>query len=196
MNQSVITKFITAQRLSTYKDFAEYELNLKESKKHYISLSVLEVALRNAVNAHFEKFYGEGWLVNEAQFLKNDLRVRIVEAKDKLKDRKEDITKYKLVAELPFGFWTALFQSPYKHQMRTSDLKQIFPKLPKKEDLFMDRQIMSAKLNHIRKFRNRVFHHEKVVGKSEFDTIQSDIFEILGYFDEQIKNFAQRLNNE
>lgn len=196
MNEVVINKFITSKRLSTYNNLDGYELNLKQSKEYYIPLAILEIALRNSINTLFIKFYGAGWLVGGAQFLQGDLLAKIADAKEKLNSRNENITKDKLVAELSFGFWTALFQSPYKHQMRLSDLKQIFPNLPKKEDYFIDRKIMSSKLDHIRKFRNRIFHYEKIVGKSEYDSIEADIYEILGYFDNEIGAFSERLNDE
>jgi len=196
VNERNINKFITSKRLSSYTNIGEYESNLQQSKEYYIPLSILEVALRNSINSLFERFYGLGWLTAGAQFLRGDLLAKIDDAKEKLRVRNEDITKDKLVAELSFGFWTALFQSPYSHQMRTSNLKQIFPNLPKKEEYFIDRKIMSAKLDHIRKFRNRVFHYEKIVGKSEYDTIEADIYEILNYLDKELYNLAERLNDE
>jgi len=196
VKEIIINKFITTKRLSTYDDFDDYELNIKMSKDYYIPLAILEIALKNSINSIFERFYGAGWLTVGAQFLKGDLLEKIAVAKDKLTHRNETITKDKLIAELSFGFWTALFQSPYKHQMRISDLKQIFPNLPTKETDFIDRKIISAKLDHIRKFRNRIFHYEKIVGKAEFDTIKEDIDEILDYFDDEICDFAKRLNGE
>ena len=196
MNEAVISKFITTKRLSTYNDFSEYEQNLIKSKEYYVPLSILEIALRNSINMLFTRFYGGGWLIGGAQFLRGDLLGKIDDAKEKLNIRNEDVTKDKLVAELSFGFWTALFQSPYDKQMRLNNLKHIFPNLPKKEDDFIDRKIMSAKLDHIRKFRNRIFHYEKIIGKSEYDSIEADIYEILGYFDDEISAFTERLNDE
>lgn len=196
VNEKNLRKFVTEKRLSTYNDFGEYELNLKQSKDYYIPLSILEVALKNSINSLFERYYGAGWIINQASFLQHKELEKISEAKAKLANRNENINKDKLIAELSFGFWTALFQSVYKHQMRTNDLKQIFPNLPKKEANFIDRKIISAKLDYIRKFRNRIFHYEKIVGKAEFDTIRDDINEILRYFDDEICEFAKRLNGE
>ncbi len=195
MNDSLLNKFITPQRLSKYKTIKNYEQNLLISKQYYIPLSVLEVSLRNAINFHFETMYGRGWLLNQAQFLRNDLILKINEAKSKILKRNEEINKEKLIAELSFGFWTALFKSPYAKQMRTTDLKRIFPNLPAKDKELIDRGILSIKLNHIRAFRNRVFHHEKIIDKPEFNTIEEEINTILLYLDEDILEFVQRLNN-
>ena len=195
MNETFINKFITSTRFSKYKTLDNYEKNLILSKRYYIPFSILEVSLRNSINQHFEKMYGRGWLINQTNFLRNDLILKIDEAKSKILKRNEEVNKEKLVAELSFGFWTALFKSPYAKQMRTTDLKRIFPNLPSKNKELIDRSILSVKLNHIRAFRNRIFHHEKIIDKPEFNTIEEDIDTILSYLDKDILEFVQRINS-
>ncbi|CAA6813006.1 MAG: TIORF34 protein [uncultured Sulfurovum sp.] len=195
MNEILINTFISPSRFSKYKTLANYEENLISSKQYYIPLSILEVSLRNAINNHFEKMYGRGWLLHQASFLRNDLVRKIDEAKLKLNARNENINKEKLVAELSFGFWTSLFKVPYAKQMRTYDLKRIFPNLPPKHKELIDRAKLSTRLNHIRAFRNRISHHEKITDKSEFKNIGIEINSILFYFDEDILAFSKRLNH-
>ena len=50
-------------------------------------------------------------------------------------------------------------------------------------------------LNHIRNFRNRIFHHERVFGKPEFQNIEQDINQILGYLHKDILAFSKRVNH-
>ncbi|MEN4046258.1 Abi family protein [Sulfurimonas sp. NWX367] len=195
MNDILINKYITSKRFAIYDTLELYDSNLKKAKQSYIPLSVLEVSLRNSINSLFERFYGAGWIVNEAQFLKHKEIEKIESAKDKIRKNHEEITQDKLISELSFGFWTALFQSAYNDKMRTAYLKQIFPNLPPKNRELIDRKKISAKLNHIRKFRNRVFHHENII-KDEFVNIESEIYEILSYFDDEVCAFAKRVNNE
>lgn len=195
MNDSLIDKFITKKRFEIYKDVTTYNKNLQKAKQLYIPLSILEISLRNSINNLFEKLYGTGWIVNEASFLKYKEIEKITQAKEKILNNSEIISKDKLVSELSFGFWTALFQSVYEDKMRFNNLKQIFPNLPPKEKLAIDRKIVSTKLNHIRKFRNRVFHYENIL-KDEFVNIEDDIYEILGYFDVEIVEFTKKVNNE
>ncbi|MEA1880442.1 MAG: Abi family protein [Campylobacterota bacterium] len=195
MNEKLIHTFITPTRFSKYQTLENYEKNLVLSKQYYIPLSILEVSLRNAINKHFEKMYGRGWLLHQTSFLRNDLILKIDEAKSKLNARNENINKEKLVAELSFGFWTSLFKAPYAKQMRTSDLKRIFPNLPPKNKDLIDRAKLSTRLNHIRAFRNRIFHHEKIIDKHEFKDIEIEISSILVYFDEDILAFSKRLNH-
>lgn len=100
MNDEIINKFITSKRLGVYENMDEYRLNLVISKNMYIPLSVLEVSIRNAVNSHFSQFYGNGWLLNEAQFLQRDAIRKITEAKGRIEERNEILSSEKLVAEL------------------------------------------------------------------------------------------------
>ena len=78
--------------------------------------------------------------------------------------------------------------------MRFNNLKHIFPNLPPKEKLPIDRKMVSTKLNHIRKFRNRIFHHENIL-KEEFKNIEDNIYETLSYFDNELVEFTKKANN-
>jgi hypothetical protein len=195
MDNILIHKYITEKRFSKYGTLAQYEENLLLSKQHYIPLSILEVSLRNAINYHFEKFYGAGWLVNESSFLQKDHLTKIFDAKQKIKSRKEILTKDKLIAELSFGFWANLFKSSYDRQMRISNLKQIFTNLSSKDVKLINRNELFQTINHIRNFRNRIFHHEKIVNKVDFQNIETEIDEILGYLHKDILAFSKRINN-
>lgn len=196
MNDEVIKKYITQSRLSAYSDMEEYKQNLLVSKSMYIPLSILEVSIRNAVDSHFGNFYGNGWLINEATFLQRDAIRKITEAKERIQEREESLTREKLVAELPFGFWTSLFQQPYDKNLRFSNLRQIFSNLPKQEEKIVDRKYLSSQLNLIRAFRNRISHHEKVIGKEKYMNIESDILEILNFLHVELHAYVMGLNNE
>ena len=193
MEQLIINKFISYTRFNSYDNLDIYKQNLLKSKNLYIPLSILEVSLRNSINTIFEKLYGSGWLINEANFLKHKELEKIYSAKNKLKENNEAITKDKLIAELTFGFWTGLFQSAYKENMRINNIQYIFSNLPPKDILLVDRKLISSKLNHIREFRNRVFHHENII-KDRYITIEQDIYEILLFLDEELYKFTQELN--
>ncbi|MEA3492321.1 MAG: hypothetical protein U9R27_10520 [Campylobacterota bacterium] len=195
MNENLINKYITIERLSTYKNIEDYKQNLQKSKHLYIPLSILEVTLRNSINNLYERFYGRGWLINEANFLHQKELEKIHHAKSKLRDKNDTLIKDKLIAELTFGFWTGLFKTLYDNKMRFNNLKQIFPNLPSRDIQKIDRKNLSKKLNHIREFRNRVFHHENI-NKELYATIEDDIYEILDFFDSEIANFVRELNKE
>lgn len=106
----------------------------------------------------------------------------------------KELNQNQVISELSFGFWTALFRNSYIKTMRTNIIKKIFPNLPTKDQKLITREYMNKKLNHIRKFRNRVFHYENIL-KEEFKNIEDDIYEILSYFDNELVEFTKKANN-
>ena len=195
MKNSLIDKFINKKRLINYKNISEYEQNLVFSKKAYIPLSILEVALRNSIDTLLSEKISDEWYKRD-DFLTKDSKIKITQAIEHLKMKKEQITKDKIIAELSFGFWVNLFKKPYEKRLRINDLKKVFPNLPSKRTKITNRESIYRKLNHIRNFRNRIFHHEKVLNRDGYNFIFNEIDEILNYFDEEVCSFAQRINHE
>ncbi len=195
MNRHLIEKYISEARFSKYKNLDEYEENLFFSKKSYIPLSILEVALRNAIDNLLTQKVGEQWH-EDASFLTRDSQFKVQQAKEMLQKRRESTSREKIIAELSFGFWVNLFKKPYDKKLRIKDLKKVFPNLPSKQEKLMNREVIYRELNHIRNFRNRVFHYEKVINKDNYNTVLSEIEEILNYFDTELNTFAKRLNDE
>jgi hypothetical protein len=193
VKESLKLKYISENRLSSYNDFEEYRQNLLISKNAYIPLSILEIALRNALNTYLTIKIGQDWHVDNT-FLTPMAQKKIKEVNDTLKGRKEIDSKEKVIAELNFGFWVSLFQKPYQNYFRTKDLRQIFPNMPLKTELFLDREEIYKKLDHIRRFRNRVFHYEKVINKDHYNEIVKDINFVLAIFDDALAEFAATLN--
>jgi len=193
MKSSLISKFISDERLSSYENILEYEENLIFSKKSYIPLSILEVALRNSINALLSEKIAYNWYEKD-YFLTKDSKNKILQAIELLEIKKEKVTKHKIIAELPFGFWINLFKKPYAKKLRINDLKKIFPNLPSKITKLVNRETIYKELNHIRNFRNRVFHHEKVLNRDNYNLIFDEIDEILSYFDNEIYLFTKRVN--
>lgn len=186
--------FISQKRLGSYRDIIEYEENLVFSKNAYIPLSILEIALRNSINAFLSERFSDEWYKKE-NFLTKDGQKRVDDVIELLERRKENSTKDKVIAELSFGFWVNLFKAPYAKNLRINDLKKIFPNLPPKQVKLINREYLFKRLNHIRKFRNRVFHYEKVLDKDAYNNIFDEIEELLEYFDKELCNFSKKINN-
>jgi hypothetical protein len=165
MKNTIKSKFITDIRLQHYADFEEYKQNIYMSEKYYILLSIFEISLRNSIDNYFKQKISLNWL--DSDILHNDTKQKIVEAKKKISIRRETITYDKIIAELPLGFWTSLFRKSYSNLIRIKDIKHIFPNIPPKQQKFINRNILDKKLNNIRKFRNRIFHYERIINKTE-----------------------------
>ena len=187
---NIKSKFISNSRLDQYSSIDEYIQNLKASKEFYIPLSVLEISLRNSLNHFFIKRVGDNWLFNE-NFIKPQLQVKIEASIKILKQQNKAITQDNLIAELSFGFWILLLKKPYQEYLRYKDLKQIFPNIVSEKKKIINRHFIFTKINNIRLFRNKVFHYDKIVNKSEYKYIEDDIFLILNYFDTELEQYIR-----
>ena len=194
MKISLIKKYISSERFRSYDGIDEYLENLVFSKKAYIPLSILEISLKNSINDLLTDKLGENWLENK-DFLTNDSLRKIEEAKKILYKRAELISKSKIIAELSFGFWVNLFKKPYEKKLRTKDIQKIFTNLPPKKEKMINREVIYKELNHIRNFRNRVFHYEKVINKDNYNQIFDEIDEVLFYFDKELFDCVKKANN-
>jgi hypothetical protein len=133
------------------------------------------------------------WLNND--LLHNDTKHRIQEAKKKILQRNESLSHDKIISELALGFWTSIFRKSYSNIMRINDIKHIFPNIPSKHHKLINRAFLDKKLNHIRKFRNKIFHYEKIIGKIEYQNIDNDIVELLRYFNDEVELLAKTIEN-
>ncbi|MBN2768687.1 MAG: hypothetical protein JXQ68_06250, partial [Campylobacterales bacterium] len=109
MKNSLIERFISQERFQNYQDMSEYRDNLVFSKRSYIPLSILEVALRNSIDRLLSEKIREDWH-EDVNFLTVDSRQKIEQAKELLTKRGENTIKQKVIAELSLGFWVNLFK--------------------------------------------------------------------------------------
>jgi len=189
------TQYISKERLVRYKNYKEYLMNIKLSRDFYIPLSIVEVSFRNSLNQFYTQKIGKNWL-EQNSILQPNAQKSISNSKNILKQQKEIISQDNLIAELSFGFWVKLLTKAYSPYLRYNDLKQIFPNLPSKKDKSINRHFVFIKLNNIRLFRNKVFHHDKIISKKEYQNIMSEIYEVLTYFDNEIVRITKELNDE
>ena len=197
--KSLQEKFISKSRLQSYSGLKEYRENILFSKSFYAPLSILEVSLKNSLDDHFIKTIGADWLFNKS-FIKPQLQIKIDNAikilnqNNKLYFKNKQLNHNNLVSELSFGFWMMLLKKPYQQYLRYSDLKQILPNLPSSKNRSINRHFIFTKLNNIRLFRNKVFHHDKIISKKEYQNMMDEIYEVLSYFDDEIAEITKELN--
>jgi len=165
MDINDLEKLLSKKRLSTYynlfpsdkeKAIEYYRLNTQISESLYPLLSNLEITLRNSIhNSFIIHFKSTDWF---SGFKQPELFDQVNVAKRKILTGHNQMTTDKVVAELTFGFWTALFNKQYAKDL-WKPLMYAFPLL---DTAGKRRDKISYKLNHIRKFRNRIFHYEPI----------------------------------
>ena len=216
MDYPKIKKYISEARLLRYEVVCHndtrralklYQANLRLSQSFYPLLALLEVVLRNALNEQLTlHFNNPEWLKNEAlpngfmshQSLGNQFFLQ--KSVQKILRNHTDCSHGKIIADLSFGFWTDFFEkTPYK--LLQGRPIQIFNKLP----AGTNRHLINQKLNNIRKFRNRISHHEPIVfekdingnpifSTQEASSIYAQMMEIFNWLDLDFDAWTRKIN--
>lgn len=217
-------KFLSPTRLAPYKHAAKgneqlsltlYLDNLRVAQSFYPALSLLEVALRNAVHdALSVKFKTDNWLFTEQQGFMIDpsltyydaereekiinhkvLKMVLAAIKDYKEQRKQNPPNGPaIIADLNFGFWTSLFNKKYFLLLNRDPLRAFSKERP----AGITWNIINDKLIKVRTFRNRVYHYEPLCFQKNtnnilcFDHLQeihTDITELLTWLSPELKNW-------
>lgn len=199
-NKSFFEKVFSTERMARYYSLypnnenrakTHYECNLMLSESLYVSLSVLEVTLRNALSKELMIMAGrEDWyssFINIPEL--NSLNRYVIEASQHISSRREQITPSKITAELTLGFWVSLLNSEYERILWHS-LRRAFPFLPRQE---RQRRNVSAPLNTFRRLRNRIYHNEPICWNLvRVKEIHSNILTVIGWMNCDLPNWVQR----
>jgi len=177
---------ISKDRLEEYKRilrttktktvFTYYILNSELSKSWYMPLQNLEVTLRNNFHNVFTQYFKTNKWYEIEDFLEVNELKKIESAKYKIRKSRKEVTASRVISELNFGFWTALFSTQYEQKIWIKYSKDIFPNIPNKNK---NRKLLSSKLNTIRYFRNRIFHFEPIFKNKNLNSVYTDILNMI-----------------
>lgn len=210
MNFSKVEKFLSKPRLgrfevacqdNTENAWLAYASNLRVSRAFYPRLHLFEVFLRNAIDTALAlHFCDSEWVINQTSgFMAN---TSLEKSKFFLKNEAERAYKRalpggasagKVIAELNFGFWTALFL-PHHFSLLSGCLLQCFPYKPK----HIDRKKVSVALDRIRDFRNRVYHNEPIcfqdgsIRYTNAQDLEKMIEEVSAWMDPDLTSIIQQ----
>lgn len=133
-----------------------YEKNTRLSEAFYTPLQCVEICLRNQLNRQMANTYGELWYQNGNPPLNEDSVRMIFEAIEELK-KEHRVTPGRVVAELKFAFWVGLLGPKYDATLWRKSLYRGFPASGGRT-----RRVIHGRFNAIRRFRNRIAHHEPI----------------------------------
>lgn len=127
--------------------------NTMISGAFYGPLQAVELVLRNAVHDCLSTVHGQRWFQSGRILARNELR-RVDEAHSQVTRKQKRLTPDRVVAELSFGFWVALFAKRYDVLWNT-ELHRVFTPTPSRRDL-------QGELAQLRTLRNLIAHHETI----------------------------------
>lgn len=135
-----------------------YERNARLAESFYRPLQALEVCLRNHMDARLVRQFGANWYANGGPQLDDETLEKIDKAVRDVKQSGKRVTPGAVVAELSFGFWVLLLSRRYDATLWRSQFSPVFTEAGRK----MARQRVHNRMDELRKFRNRVAHHEPI----------------------------------
>lgn len=178
---------IARVRLENYRDggsdfdmVVNYFYNIELSEALYPTLHAFEVALRNSVHSVLTRHFQTPYWFDHPGFLPNRQVKQVVAARDKLTKSGKLHDADRIVAELNFGFWHSMFNSPFERHVwrpnRSALILQAFPQIPRRQ---RSRQDVWSRCDRIRIIRNRVMHFEPILFRSHLDDDHAEILEAL-----------------
>lgn len=202
-NKAFFEKVFSGKRMERYfnlyphdekRAILHYQCNIQLAEVFYVSLSVLEVTLRNALSRELETMTGrKDWYVIFPTIPGLiSLNRYITQASKQISGRHESITPSKVIAELTLGFWVSLLNSEYE-RLLWKDLRRAFPYMLKKE---RQRKNVSAPLNTFRIFRNRVFHNESICWNlHRVEEIHREMEIVMGWMNKDVPTWLQSVRS-
>lgn len=199
MQKNELILVFSKERLTPYfkrfdgqeeKAIGLYKSNIKLSEACYTSLSILEIALRNAIHDKFSQYFkDEYWFLNH---LDESLCNQSKDVANKILASNKEVTSGRIISELTFGFWTSLFNRKYANTL-WKPLHRVFHQMPPE---IRQRAVISPKLNAVRTFRNRIYHYEPVSWDlNELEKHYNNIYEILSWISPNLIIWTKQLDN-
>lgn len=191
-----MVKAFSALRLARYLRAAQgdaavaqrlYWWNIEASAALFGPLHCLELALRNALHHQLAQHHGrEDWW-EEAPLDPAGHRL-VGKARDKCARRgSAPVVPGGVVAELTFGFWTALLSRGYDRRFWVPVLHRAFPHYRgRRADLYDG-------LSSLVLLRNRIMHHEPIHHR-DLAADHAKIYRMLSHMDAELTKEAQAMD--
>lgn len=161
-----------------------YEENTRLSEAFYTPLQSVEICLRNCIHEQLTGRYGDEWYRNQDAPLNQDSRRMIADVIEELRKDRRPVIPGQIVAELKFAFWVGLLGPRYDANLWRTVLYKAFL-----ADGGKPRSTVHGRFNAIRRFRNRVAHHEPVFERP-LQQIHDEIIEAIRWMCRETANWA------
>ncbi len=189
-------------RLSPYARFygtnpdkviAGYLWNVELCEALYPVFHSCEVGLRNGINEALTFHHNSPeWILKPGNLELRD-RKTIKSVRRQLKDRGRTVTADNVLSSLTFGFWSTLFSGPYeaRYWRKAGMLRSVFPHAPRSE---LSASKIHTKLNRLREFRNRVFHHEPIWQRQDLQSVYGEFRSTSQWISKDWQNILDRVD--
>ncbi len=157
-----------------------YDWHAELTAAGFEAIHHFEVIVRNAIDGAL----GEGqpqaplketWLL-DFDLLQPGAIKRVIVAIERLGEGKR-ITRGRIVAGVPFGFWASLFNRHHEELWRRQ-MHRVFSAAT------LERKELAGAMSRIQRFRNRVAHHDCLLAQDN-EGLAEEMIRIVGWIDPQ-----------
>jgi hypothetical protein len=194
MDSEQASKWISATRFAPFMEaaggdreqaLALYEWHGALAATCFGAMHHFEVLVRNAIDGELgredpESPMTETWLL-DFEILRVDGVKQVIVAAERL-GKEHAITRSRIVAGLPFGFWSGLFGGRYEDLWRRR-LRHAFPHAKERKDL-------SVPMEALRRFRNRLAHHDSILQQGVRER-HGDMLRVAGFVDPAARTWIE-----
>ena len=156
-NRRLLRYFAQSPGIDDLQAFGAYLWNMALCESLYPALQGVEVALRNSIHQAASAAFGDDFWFRSN--LMGRERETIQNLDTAIASTISPLDPGHYISECSFGFWVGLFRGDYEQALWNHLIPAVFPHAPRR---LRSRSGLHARLNRIRRLRNRVFHHEPV----------------------------------
>ncbi|MBI3710991.1 MAG: hypothetical protein HY246_25380 [Proteobacteria bacterium] len=195
---SIFTRALPPARLQEYliaagfdrkRAAALYVWDVRVAQEFHMPLHVAEIVIRNALDATFRRLFGDTW-PNAPQFvalLDEQRRTDLTQARQRLAtQRKPRDDTDRIVAILPFGFWSGMLAPAYGRPIWFASIRATFPDLPFGRSM----KSVNAHIQGINTLRNRIYHHKPLIGR-DISLHHTQIVQAVGWVSAEIASWLR-----
>ncbi|MBV1705809.1 MAG: hypothetical protein KGQ37_01225 [Hyphomicrobiales bacterium] len=164
MQKERLLRYMPAAGSSKSDAFKLYSWNCALGEAFYISLHFSEIVCRNAINRRLIQRLGDRWFENPtfksilAERFKNELDGAI---RDETARHGAGFTVHHIVSAMTFAFWQHLLTKRFERQLWSGGIQKAFPHAPNS----VTRENLYLLVESVRRWRNRIAHHQAVFDK-------------------------------
>lgn len=199
VDSSVVWNMLSEPRMAPYlrsadgdkaKALALYEWSARTSSAAFEVVGHFEVLLRNAIDRCLRDYFREEQCGIPWFLLPTPGGEHVAEAVNVVRERLRPLHKesrHQIVAGLSFGFWSGLLGTKYEDLWREC-LRRAFPHSSGK------RKQVAVAIERVRKFRNRLAHHDSTINVDVPFEIRQ-VIELASFIDQDAAEWLQRCSN-
>lgn len=193
---------LAEERLSAYSQdgageaitVARYIWNMALCEALYSPLQIAEIALRNTIHRNLTpSVCNAEWFCDpESTKITHWQKSKVRSAIEEIRKQRKMVTEGRVVAELNFGFWTAFFDNRHASTGIGAHLaKTAFPHLSSE---LRGIKKLNQRWREIRRLRNRVFHHERLLHWKDLEQKHERLLESIHWISPELAEMAEKLD--